>query len=153
MTQVEFYILENDQSREMMACHLVEKAWQQQHRVHIHTESAAQAKKLDEMLWSFSDDSFIPHEIGSHNEKLATVSIDHAADPVCHEMLINLAAELDPEGYRADEAVRRVAGIRTRLRKILERAASQSVTPEEAARAQARERIGTVRKASFHPGL
>ena len=94
MTQVEFYILENDQSREMIACHLVEKAWQQQHRVHIHTESAAQAKKLDEMLWSFSDDSFIPHEIGSHNEKLATVSIDHAADPVCHEMLINLAAEV-----------------------------------------------------------
>jgi DNA polymerase-3 subunit chi len=94
MTQVEFYILENDQSREMMACRLVEKAWQQQHRVHIHTESAAQSKKLDDMLWSFSDDSFIPHEIGSHNEKLATVSIDHAADPVCHDMLINLAVEV-----------------------------------------------------------
>jgi len=94
MTQVEFYILENDQSRELMACHLVEKAWQQQHRVHIHTASAAQSKKLDDMLWSFSDDSFIPHEIGSHNEKLATVSIDHASDPVCHELLINLAVEV-----------------------------------------------------------
>lgn len=94
MTQIEFYILENETPRELMACRLVEKAWQQKHRVHIHTESSVQSRMIDDMLWSFSEDSFIPHEIGSHNEKLVTVSIDHAADPVCHDVLINLAPEV-----------------------------------------------------------
>jgi leucine dehydrogenase len=66
--------------------------------------------------------------------------------------IINMAAELDPEGYRPEEARRRVEGIRTRLRKVFDRAKASSVTPEEAARAQARERIGNVRKANHHYG-
>ncbi len=66
--------------------------------------------------------------------------------------VINMAAELDPEGYRPEEARRRVAGIRTRLGTIFQRAELSSITPEEAARAQARERIGNVRKANHHYG-
>jgi DNA polymerase-3 subunit chi len=94
MTQIDFYILENNLPLETMACRIAEKAWQQNHRVHIHTDSPAQSQKLDDMLWTFSDESFIPHEIGSHNEELVSISINHEAEPVCHDVLINLAEEV-----------------------------------------------------------
>ena len=64
--------------------------------------------------------------------------------------MLERAAELDPEGYRPKEAQRRIEGIRTRLRKVFDRARASSITPEEAARAQARGRIGNVRKANHH---
>ena len=62
--------------------------------------------------------------------------------------LINLAVELEPDGYRRLEAVCRVKAIRSTLREILDRADSDATTPAEAAMARARERIGRVRKAN-----
>ena len=64
--------------------------------------------------------------------------------------IINLASELEPGGYDPEEAEHRVARIRTRLLEIFARAQAEGVTPEEAARARARERIGTVRKTNNH---
>jgi len=84
-------------------------------------------------------------------QRLAERGILYAPDFIVNAGgLINLASELEPGGYDPEEAGRRVARIRTRLREIFARAQAEGITPEEAARARARERIGTVRKTNNH---
>jgi len=67
MGRVDFYILEqaDAQARLKLACRLAEKAWSQSQRVLLLTSGDADAQALDEMLWTFRDRSFVPHEIYS----------------------------------------------------------------------------------------
>ncbi len=42
---------------------LVDKAWQQGDRVCVVCDTYSQAEELDELLWSFAPDAFIPHSV------------------------------------------------------------------------------------------
>lgn len=91
MTKVDFYILAND-SRERTACKLSEKAYGLGNRVYIHTESAQQTLHVDELLWTFRDGSFVPHEryqTGSSGESPIQIGCDENPDTQC-DVLINL---------------------------------------------------------------
>ncbi|MBT3197334.1 MAG: DNA polymerase III subunit chi, partial [Gammaproteobacteria bacterium] len=80
-------------------CRIAEKAYRQQLSTHIHTHSSEQAEQVDELLWGFRSESFIPHEWSE--QRLAT---DHLPPPVtiglqpptdsAIEVVINLAAEV-----------------------------------------------------------
>ena len=65
MSRVDFYILAatGEPSRHKFACRLAEKAYRLKHTVHIHTANRQQAEVLDELLWTFRDGSFVPHEV------------------------------------------------------------------------------------------
>lgn len=93
MTRVDFYVVQAG-SREHTACKLVEKAYQQGHRVYVHAESAGHARQLDELLWTFRDGSFLPHECyepGNSCESPIVVG-HHEAPETDADVLINLAA-------------------------------------------------------------
>jgi len=77
-----------------MACRIAEKAWRQKHKVHIHTASRVQSQKIDDLLWTFQEGSFIPHELGTEGGELRPISISHESEPECHDVLINLASEV-----------------------------------------------------------
>lgn len=102
MTRIDFYILEADHgNREQFACRIAEKAYRLGHGVYIHTGDAQQAARLDELLWTFKQGSFIPHGIdGECPDPEAAVLIGHnsAADTSSHarqrEVLINLDQEI-----------------------------------------------------------
>lgn len=93
-TRIDFYILSatGPASRLQFACRLTEKAYSQQHRVYAHTASAAEARELDELLWSFRQGSFIPHHlVGDSGDERTPVRIgtpEHAEQS--GELLINL---------------------------------------------------------------
>lgn len=95
MTKVDFYILSNG-SREHTACKLVEKAYALGNRIYIHTESAQQAKHMDEMLWTFRDGSFVPHEQCQPGDMCTSpVQIGcHENPDVDCDVLVNLGAEV-----------------------------------------------------------
>jgi DNA polymerase III subunit chi len=63
MTRVDFYVLDDDAdlARERFACRLVEKAWRLKHTAFLHTATPGEAQRLDALLWTFSDHSFLPH--------------------------------------------------------------------------------------------
>ncbi|HEY5624712.1 MAG TPA: DNA polymerase III subunit chi [Gammaproteobacteria bacterium] len=65
MTQVDFYILgtSSNESWLRLACRITEKAVQRDMHVYMHTGGEADARSLDEMLWTFSQGSFIPHRM------------------------------------------------------------------------------------------
>ncbi len=98
MTQVDFYLLPGDQRPQLLhfACRLVDKAYRLGHRVYIHTESAAQTRHLDDLLWTFQQNSFVPHAVFAETpDHPVPVQLGHDGEPdASHQVLINLAAEV-----------------------------------------------------------
>ncbi|MDG2289493.1 MAG: DNA polymerase III subunit chi [Woeseiaceae bacterium] len=96
MAQVDFYVLDkfDEHSRYTFACKLAEKAWRLENTIHIHTMSQADAERLDELLWTFRDGSFVPHELVSSGDP-APVSIGYDSNTIAsRDLLINLCDEI-----------------------------------------------------------
>lgn len=96
MAQVDFYVLDrvDEHARLTFACKLAEKAWRLQNKIHIHTMTQADADRLDEMLWTFRDGSFVPHELAG-GETNAPISIgfgDTSVEP--RDLLITLCDDI-----------------------------------------------------------
>lgn len=126
MARVDFYVIADsgEASRRRFACRLAEKAYRLNHTVHISAASREQAEQLDELLWTFRDGSFVPHELlarsGAEAEAPVTIGVD-AAPSRASELLINLADELprDPDAFpRIAEIVTSDDDCRRRSRKL-----------------------------------
>ncbi len=94
MTQIDFYILEKrNDSRELFACHLAEKLFHQGMPVFIHTQDENQARQVDDLLWSFKADNFIPHaRLGELDHTNTPILIGNGETPdIETEVLINLS--------------------------------------------------------------
>lgn len=113
MTEAIFYPLKHteDLARFQFACRIVSKAHSQGHRVHIHTDNEEQTKLMDELLWSYKADSFLPHEIipqqsanGSEQSDQSTrITIGHShLPPSSREVLINLSSSKIEESETYD---------------------------------------------------
>jgi DNA polymerase-3 subunit chi len=98
MPQVDFYILSTPirTEKDRLACQITEKAWQQGYRVYLQTDSPKYAKRLDNLLWTFHDISFLPHEIYSQVSSATTpILIGYQAQTCPHQdVLINLTEEI-----------------------------------------------------------
>ncbi|MDH5455573.1 MAG: DNA polymerase III subunit chi, partial [Gammaproteobacteria bacterium] len=70
MARVDFYVLAaaDERARHMLACKLAEKAWRLENTVYIHAKDRADAERLDELLWTFRDGSFVPHGLAGRND-------------------------------------------------------------------------------------
>jgi DNA polymerase-3 subunit chi len=97
MTRVSFYILKGsvEHDRQVFACRLIEKAYKQGNHIYIHTDNAEKAEQVNQTLWSFRADSFVPHQlIDAPNADNCPVLIGHNTKPPrLMDLLINLGAE------------------------------------------------------------
>ena len=125
MTRVDFYVLDSggDAARNTLACRLVEKAWLRGHQIYVHAPSAEEARRLDDLLWTFRAGSFVPHRIlEGTDDAQCPVHIGCGAEAAsATDVLINLAAEVPPFFSRFERVI-------------------EVVTPEAPQRDQARER-------------
>lgn len=93
-TRVDFYILDTAEParRLSFACRLTEKAYGLSNRVYAHMATSADATRLDEMLWTFRQGSFVPHQLLTDaGKQRAPVSI--GTGDTCEvkgDLLINL---------------------------------------------------------------
>jgi len=136
MPRVDFYVIEDPQSDpRRVACRLVEKAWRQGHAVFVHTDSADDAQRMDDLLWTYRQDSFLPHARQSETSADdCRVFIGDGGEPTDElDVVVNLSQEVPPfysrcqrlaEVVTAEEGSR-VAG-RTRYRYYRE----QGLAPE-----------------------
>lgn len=96
--RVDFYLIANEeaQARWLLACRLLEKAYTKGHRVYVHCTNQNDAELLDELLWTFRDDSFIPHHLqGEGPEPPPPVQIGYANEPRgFNDILLNLTDEI-----------------------------------------------------------
>ena len=107
-TRVDFYVLADTRqgSREHMACRVTEKAWRNNHRVYVYTESPDAARRFDEQLWTFRQSSFVPHEICTpESGDDVPVLIGHGPCPTgINGVLVNLGQQV-PDFYSRFERV------------------------------------------------
>lgn len=71
MAKVDFYILSNGDPEETLrvACRIAEKAWRQGNRVRVEADDMDALRRLDGLMWTFKQESFLPHELeGEHDD-------------------------------------------------------------------------------------
>jgi len=114
VTQVDFYILESDSddARLRLACKIVDKATQLDHHVFVHSTSDDEARRLDELLWTFSQGSFIPHRIvrealTAEPLEPVLIGVNQPPAPGRWDVLVNLGNEV-PEFFSRYERVAEV---------------------------------------------
>ena len=102
--RVDFYILTTPEpkARYPFACRLADKAYRQGHKIYIHTHTESEARILDDLLWSFQEDSFLPHNLYGDPSITLTpaIQIGCQADPLEHsDTLFNLNPDI-PNFYQ-----------------------------------------------------
>ena len=111
--RVSFYIVADgdEPARRSYACRLVEKAYLQDHRVVVRLGSGDDVADFDELLWRFSDRSFVPHEVAGSDPGAAPVLLTAGEDPAgAADVLVNLADDVPPWFCRYARVVELVGG-------------------------------------------
>ena len=108
MPRIDFYVLsdQKDNGRALLACRLADKAYSLGHAVYVLAGSEAQAAALDDLLWTFRQDSFVPHErypLAGEESSPVLVGTVLPAEATA-QVLINFADRL-PEGFERYERV------------------------------------------------
>ncbi len=106
MARVDFYVLAqvDERARHMLACKLAEKAWRLENTVYIHAKDRSDAQRLDKLLWTFRDGSFVPHGLAGRDDGTQSSPIMIGCDDEgigTRDLLINLCDEIPPfiEGF------------------------------------------------------
>ena len=103
--RVDFYVLKSAAAKQRwaFACRLAEKAYLRDLRVVILNETQADAQALDDLLWTFNERSFVPHEVclaGSPNRAAPVhLTLDLANAPSA-DLLVNLAPRVPAQMQR-----------------------------------------------------
>ncbi len=124
--RVDFYVIEDSagHARLSLACKLAEKAYLAQQSVLVWHTDPDELRSFDDMLWTFRDGSFVPHETLAQ-DALAPIQLSAGTPPQAPvDLVINLAAAVPPclaqsrrviEIIDGDEGRRRAAGPVSRL--------------------------------------
>lgn len=105
MTRVDFHF--NAPDKLLYACRLVRKAYRSGSRMLVWCEDAVRLKRFDELLWTFSDQDFIPHVHAGDPLAAETPVLLAAEHAECahHEILINLGDQTPPMFSRFDRLI------------------------------------------------
>ena len=115
-TRVDFYVLAatDQRTRLTTACRLVEKAYEQGLRVAVRTSAPAETVEIDELMWTFSDRSFVPHGVWPADADFAAatpVLISSGALPDSHrDVLVNLGTDVPADFATFSRVCEVVAG-------------------------------------------
>ena len=131
MQNVHFYVIKSGH-RERIVCQIAEKAVTQGHRVHIRVADMEAAKSLDTQMWTFRDQSFLPHSVGQSPSPHVRVTIHDEWLPQERDVLINLAQDIAEE-YESFARVAEVVG------------------PDDETKSHGRARVRQYREHGFQP--
>lgn len=102
--RVDFYVLAGSEpaARLTIACRLAEKAYLAGQRALVWHTEREELSRFDELLWTFADTSFVPHEwLGAGRD--APVLLSAGQSPAAAPgVLINLAALPEPPPCASD---------------------------------------------------
>lgn len=115
--RIDFYLLESDQpqARWMIACRLLEKAYLRGHRVYVFCNNQHDSELIDELLWTFKEDSFIPHNLqGEGPEPPPPIQIGYNKESRgFNDILLNLTNQVPPFYTRFKRVMELVINLET----------------------------------------
>ena len=90
MTKIDFYQISDEETT--FVCRLIDQVYRRGHHIYVHTVGQEQAKALDDHLWVFREDTFIPHALQETGiDAPIKIGCDH--EPFEHQdVLINLSS-------------------------------------------------------------
>jgi len=98
--RVDFYLSEEagEGARLRLACRIAEKAYLAKQKVVVFSDDPTLIPKVDELLWTFGDGTFVPHEVFQDGARLeAPVALTAGPLPEgAADVLINLGAAVPP---------------------------------------------------------
>lgn len=104
--RVDFYVLKSAaaQQRLAFACRLTEKAYLRDLRIVIVNDTLADARALDDLLWTFNERSFVPHQVcldenSVDPETKVHLTLSLSTVPAA-DLLVNLGARLPTQWER-----------------------------------------------------
>ena len=131
MPRADFYLIDKPRFREqplLLVCELARRAYAAQQPTLILTRDFEQAEAVDELLWDFDSDAYIPHQLAGDDDDAhtAVLIVPPGIDTADRPLLINLR-DACPSGrfervlevVAADEAER--TGSRERWREYHQR--------------------------------
>ena len=97
--RVDFYVLEESSAagRLKLACRLAEKAYLAAQTALVWHTDVQELKAFDDMLWTFMDGSFVPHEMLAPTASVAESPVmlsAGTAPPATVDIIINLAPDV-----------------------------------------------------------
>jgi len=98
MLRIEFYRLSSSapDARLLAACQLARKGWQAGLPVFVRCQDGAQVQELDELLWRFRADAFVPHDLVTVDDKAPVVLGEDEPPAQSGGLLINLNTAVSP---------------------------------------------------------
>ncbi|HEX7769817.1 MAG TPA: DNA polymerase III subunit chi [Dokdonella sp.] len=134
MPRADFYLIDKPRFREdplLLVCELVKKAYAAEQPTLVLARSRDQAEQLDEKLWEFDEDAFIPHQV-----------VGDADDDAVTAVLI-----VPPDVQTPDRVL--VINLRDACAPGLFERVLEVIPADEAERAGSRERWKTYKAAGF----
>ena len=116
--RVDFYVIEDGggHARLSLACKLAEKAYLAQQSVLVWHTDPEELRSFDDMLWTFRDGSFVPHEALAA-DALAPIQLSAGTAPQAPvDLIINLAADVPPCLAQSRRVIEIIDGDDTRRR-------------------------------------
>ncbi|WP_271194130.1 DNA polymerase III subunit chi [Pseudomonas turukhanskensis] len=107
MPRIEFYVLSSTAPAERLraACQLAMKAWRHGMPVFMRASDEAQCAEVDELLWRFKAETFVPHSL-HRDAPDAPVVIGLDDEPAASQgLLINLNSSLSPHVQRFSRVI------------------------------------------------
>jgi len=110
MQRVDFYVLDGSDVRERQrfACRIIAKAFEAEQRVLVCFDGATDLSVFDELLWTFAQDSFVPHEAltaESDWEETPVLLSSGAGAKTPPDVLVNLGSSVPAEAARCDSVI------------------------------------------------
>jgi DNA polymerase-3 subunit chi len=111
MPRADFYLIAKPRFSErplLLVCELVRKAFAAQQPTLILTRDFPQAEELDELLWSFDEDTYIPHQLAGDDDdaNTAVLIVPPGLDTPARPLTINLREQCpQSHGERVLEVV------------------------------------------------
>lgn len=96
MTRIDFYQLESGRHHpDQVICRLCQKAYENRQLTLLLTRDRQHSEHLDHKLWTFADDSFLPHDAEEVDGFVTPILIHDDPDPQGErQLLINLSASI-----------------------------------------------------------
>ena len=103
MPRVDFYLLKQHvpNGRLVAICRLSQKIYTLGYTISIQAPDSMQAKALDDLMWTFDQGSFIPHDLIDETTEKPDTPVTIAHQPPskhCHNVLISMLEEV-PEYF------------------------------------------------------
>ncbi len=95
MPRADFYLIDKPRFRDdpmLLVCELAKRAFAAEQPTLILARSQDQAEEIDEKLWAFDENAFIPHQIAGDDDDAITavLIVPHDVETADRSLVINL---------------------------------------------------------------